>query len=86
MGQAMGPDYHVVDSVSILDLQREFLSLSRGTKTDSKMFSQPRIVTTVAEFVSEVIPQSSNPTHIHEQIQWVRIQKCPLGKSFIQLL
>jgi hypothetical protein len=46
---------------------------------DKRDFRQPRIVTSVAEFVSEVIPQSSNPTHIqHEQIQWVRIQKCPL--------
>ncbi|CAD5214678.1 unnamed protein product [Bursaphelenchus okinawaensis] len=37
---------------------------------------QPRIVTSVAEFVSEVIPQGSTQNHNqNEPIQWVRIQK-----------
>ncbi|CAD5220713.1 unnamed protein product [Bursaphelenchus xylophilus] len=40
---------------------------------------QPRIVTSVAEFVSEVIPQGSNQNHVqNEPIQWIRIQKIPL--------
>lgn len=47
-----------------------------------KKFRQPRIVASVAEFVSEVIPQNSNQNHIqHEQIQWVRIQQVPLSEN-----
>ncbi|KAI6200975.1 hypothetical protein M3Y96_00791800 [Aphelenchoides besseyi] len=56
--------------------------ISRGQSVHSKPATQPRIVTTVAEFVSEVIPQTSNQTHVqNEPIQWVRIQKCPLNEQ-----
>ncbi|KAI6192472.1 BCAS3 domain-containing protein [Aphelenchoides fujianensis] len=56
-------------------------AISRGQSVHSKPATQPRIVTTVAEFVSEVIPQTSTQTHAqNEPIQWVRIQKCPLNE------
>lgn len=42
-------------------------------------------MSSMAELVHDIIPQSTNPQTVPERIEWVNIQKCSNGLLYIAL-